>query len=988
MARKKSNLPEMPEHLEPMLCTLVKEPFESDEYIFELKWDGYRILSRVQDGEVRMNSRSGLDYTSKYPLICEALIELGHNLIVDGEVVVLNEEGKPDFDTLQLYNGKRTPIRYCVFDLLYLDGNNLMELPLFQRKELLHTLVKDNDIFLFSESFTDGRALYEMVLEDNLEGIVAKKKDSEYIPGARGYDWLKVPTRKRQEFVIGGWAESDKSRSFRSLLFGAYDKGKLQWIGRSGGGYKQAEMPGILKMLQDLETGKSPFVNKILDTKGAKIHYVKPELVANFEFATWTKSGRIRKPATFLGFRKDKNPKDVVREVPKETEDMEKVIDEQLSEEETNKNPEDENIQTQGKERPPSHRKKAPAGKSNNEAETVDSSADHDPAAADDSSETTGLETYRHKRSFDQTPEPQGGKADPDELIFVVQKHNASHLHYDFRLEMRGVLKSWAVPKGPSLNPEDHRLAMATEDHPYDYKDFEGIIPKGQYGGGTVIVWDNGTYEPAEKIEGKKAQEKWLLSSYYKNKLSIILHGQKLKGKFNLVRTFGKAENAWLLTKADDEFATDFDIRKKDQSVISHYTIMEMTMFKGAGQFTAENGDEGSTSPSKADPEETELTAEISGPDAINAPNHAADDDPKDTNDPSAQTKDEPEVAEQPHKTVGELFPLSQNKRSKRITLSAESNWNKIFQEKIKSEGSINIESEVIRLTNIEKHLWKSTNKADLITYYNNVSDYILPHLKDRPLSLHIKNISAGAPGFYIKDMEGFQPHFLDIFSTKRKHKAKGKADIISYAVCNNLPSLLWLVNLGCIDVNPWNSRTAAPLQPDFIAIDLDPSDDDFKKAIKTALAAKDYFDEQGLTAFVKTSGKTGIHIFLPCKGFSYPQSRNLAEHICAEIHARVPALTTLEVSVDHRGKKLFVDFSQNDQADTLACAYSVRPCKQPTVSTPLNWDELDLKLKPTAFCISTVPARLESLGDLWKDIGNVKIKTANSKILGSLLKG
>ncbi|MES2456328.1 MAG: non-homologous end-joining DNA ligase [Bacteroidota bacterium] len=931
----------MPEHVEPMLCTLVKDPIESEQYLYELKWDGYRIISKVERKTTRMNSRSGLDYTSKYPLIAEALQSLGYELMIDGEVVVLNEEGKPDFDTLQLYNVKRTPIKYCVFDLLYLDGNDLKQLPLIQRKELLETITRDNDIFLFSESFDDGKALYEKVLEDNLEGIVAKKKDSTYVPGARSYDWLKIPTRKRQEFIIGGWAESDKSRSFKSLLFGAYENGKLQWIGRSGGGYKQAEMPGILKQLQEIETDKSPFANKILDTKGAKTHFVKPKLVANFEFATWTKSGRIRKPATFLGFRKDKDPKDVVREVPKETKAVEKVIEEEIK------------------------------SQHDDQAETGNKTGHDDPVDKDAPTQKAELEKYRQKRSFDQTPEPQGGKAHSEKLTFVIQKHNASHLHYDFRLEIRGVLKSWAVPNGPSMNPKDHRLAMEVEDHPYDYKDFEGIIPEGQYGGGTVLVWDNGTYEPAELIKGKKEQEKWLLANYHKNKLSIILHGQKLKGKFNLIKTYGKAENAWLLTKAKDEEALDTDITKKDRSVISGYTILEMAM-DSHSKIWQSNRTEPAAENSNTNKEAAELEAELAGPEVLD----------------ETTLEDEKEQAASPvkHTTVGALFPKANNKRSTRSKVSTESNWNKIFEEKIKSEGSIPIDNDIIHLTNIEKKLWKHTNKANLIAYYNSISEYILPHLKNRPLSLHIKNLNANAPGFYIKDMEGLQPDFLDIHTTKRKHKVKGKAEHIDYAVCNNLPALLWLINLGNIDLNPWNSTTQNPGEPDYIAIDLDPSDDDFKKVVKTALAAKDYFDEQKLTTFIKTSGKTGIHIFIPCKGFSFPQARKLAEGICNEIHKRVPMFTTLEVSVDKRGNKLFVDFSLNDEADTLASAYSVRPAKQPTVSTPIEWEELDLKLKPTDFNIGNMPARLESKGELWKDLHNPKIKTANSKILKTLL--
>jgi DNA ligase D-like protein (predicted ligase)/DNA ligase D-like protein (predicted 3'-phosphoesterase)/DNA ligase D-like protein (predicted polymerase) len=934
MAARKNHHPEtggMPEHVDPMLCTLVKAPIENGEYLYELKWDGYRIISRIENNQVRMASRSGLDYTAKYPLIAEALLSLGHDLMIDGEVVVLNEEGKPDFDTLQLYNGKRTPIRYCVFDLLYLDGNSLMELPLYQRKGLLQTLVKKNDIFLFSESFEDGKTLYEKVLEDNLEGIVAKKKDSSYIPGSRGYEWLKVPTRKRQEFVIGGWAESDKSRSFKSLLFGAYENGKLQWIGRSGGGYKQSEMPGILKQLQEIETSKSPFANKILDTKGAKIHYVKPQLVANFEFATWTRSRRIRKPATFLGFRKDKDPKDVVLEVPQDIEAVaELIVDEKGLENEDEK----------------------PTSLVNSKEKT----------------KNADLEKYHEKRSFDITPEPEGGLPDHDKLIFVVQKHNASHLHYDFRLEIREVLKSWAVPKGPSMDPTDHRLAMEVEDHPYDYKDFEGIIPEGQYGGGTVMVWDHGTYEPGEKISGKKEQEHWLLSSYYKNKLSIVLHGTKLKGRFNLVKTYGKAENAWLLTKVKDGEELNTDITKRDQSVISGRTILEIAMDSHSKVWQSNRSNAGAVE-SKTNEEEAELEAELAGPEILDEPND-----------------DREAVRPVTHATVGALFPKSKNKRSTRSKQSTESNWNKIFEEKIKSEGTIVIENETLQLTNIEKKLWKGLNKAGLIAYYNSIAEYILPHLKNRPLSLHIKNISAGALGFYIKDMEGFEPDFMDIHSTVRKHQAKGKAAIIDYAVCNNLPSLLWLINLGCIDINPWNSVTSNPEQPDYIAIDLDPSDEDFKKVIKTAQVAREYLEENKLTAFIKTSGKTGMHIFIPCKGFTYPQARQLAEHICAAIHKKVPMFTTLEVAVDKRGNKLFVDFSQNDQTDTLASAYSVRPAREPNVSAPIEWGELDTNIRPSDFTVGNMLARLQQKGDLWKDLYHPKIKSKNTKILNKFL--
>jgi bifunctional non-homologous end joining protein LigD len=183
------------------------------------------------------------------------------------------------------------------------------------------------------------------------------------------------------------------------------------------------------------------------------------------------------------------------------------------------------------------------------------------------------LAKYREKRSFDKTPEPTGGKSSDKALLFVVQKHAASHLHYDFRLEMDGVLKSWAVPKGPSTDPSVRRLAMMVEDHPLDYRDFEGIIPPGNYGAGTVIVWDEGTYTSIEPLPDKKSQEKLLLKQLREGSLKFILNGRKLKGEFALVKTKGMSENSWLLIKHKDKYASPNDITEKDKSVQSGKTI-------------------------------------------------------------------------------------------------------------------------------------------------------------------------------------------------------------------------------------------------------------------------------------------------------------------------------------------------------------------------------------------------------------------------------
>jgi bifunctional non-homologous end joining protein LigD len=193
------------------------------------------------------------------------------------------------------------------------------------------------------------------------------------------------------------------------------------------------------------------------------------------------------------------------------------------------------------------------------------------------------LTLYKKKRRFNETPEPSGKeKSSKGFLRFVVQKHDASHVHYDFRLEMEGVLKSWAVPKGPSLNPADKRLAMMVEDHPYDYRNFEGVIPAGNYGGGTVIVWDEGTYEPMD-AEGlnRKEQEKLLLKQLYSGNLKIRIYGKKIKGDYALFQMKGRGERSWILVKKNDEFASEEDITENEKSVKSGKTLVEVAEENG-----------------------------------------------------------------------------------------------------------------------------------------------------------------------------------------------------------------------------------------------------------------------------------------------------------------------------------------------------------------------------------------------------------------------
>ncbi len=276
----------------------------------------------------------------------------------------------------------------------------------------------------------------------------------------------------------------------------------------------------------------------------------------------------------------------------------------------------------------------------------------------------------------------------------------------------------------------------------------------------------------------------------------------------------------------------------------------------------------------------------------------------------------------------------------------------------------------------------KTTEKMVLTDYYHSIAGIILPYIKDRPLSLLLKPKGAEGPGIYLKDMHGRKIEKSKIFIDKRKHPVPGKSPTIEYLVCNDEETLRYMIGLGCIDIHPWNSNIHSPENPDYIVIDLDPSDNDFRKVVAVAKMVKVILDQYGLTGFPKTSGKTGMHIFIPCKGISFTEARAVAEKICDEVYNKLPDITTTERLISMRNNAVYLDPNQNDHGDTVAAVYSVRPVENLTVSTPIDWEELTDRLYPGLFTMDSVKNRLDKKGDLFAGIFNKKIIKVNTAMI------
>lgn len=318
-------MPEKPQYIPPMTARLVKQLPEGPEWLYEVKWDGYRLEAIKQRDSVRLVSRNAKDLTATFPDVCDALISLrAETAVIDGEVVAVNEQGKQSFQALQHRALLKGRIAYYAFDLLYLNGEDLRRLPLVDRRRKLERILRGSGVLFSAELDSELDVITEAVKSAGLEGIIAKRRDSRYESGERSVSWLKIQFKRQQEFVIGGYRP--EGSSFGSILVGYYDGKKLVFAGKVRGGFNRYVREQLLKTMKPLETGVNPFAN-LPSTKSGhwgegisaeemrELKWVKPKLIAQVRFTEWTRDGHLRH-ADFLGLRTDKKPREVVRETP------------------------------------------------------------------------------------------------------------------------------------------------------------------------------------------------------------------------------------------------------------------------------------------------------------------------------------------------------------------------------------------------------------------------------------------------------------------------------------------------------------------------------------------------------------------------------------------------------------------------------------------------------------------------------------------------
>jgi len=532
------------------------------------------------------------------------------------------------------------------------------------------------------------------------------------------------------------------------------------------------------------------------------------------------------------------------------------------------------------------------------------------------------LARYQAKRDFDRTPEPAGepplaGRDGP--LRFVVQRHRARRVHYDLRFEIAGVLASWAVPNGPTLDPKVKRLAVHVEDHPIEYLDFEGVIPSGEYGGGDVIVWDIGTWEPHATDDPAAAVAA--------GELHADVAGAKLAGRFVLIRSNRRGgaaqgdDSQWLLLHKDDAAAVPgWNPEDYPRSALSGRTNEEV----------------------KADPDRIWRSELPPAQASVSLRPSAAG---------SLQPGTGPSLAE-----LSALGELGQN-------------------------GTWEVFGRRLKLTNLDKDLFPGrgdeppVTKRELIAYAARIAPVTLPYLAGRPLNMNRFPGGAGTAGFWHKQLPDHAPDWVP----RWVNPAAGHDKTTTYLVVDEPAALIWAANFGALEWHAWTSRASKPDNPTYALIDIDPGTATaWEDVLVLARLHRTALDHLGVRGQPKVTGRRGIQIWIPVAGgLSYADTRHWVERLSQAIGAVVPELVSWKWDVSERSGLARLDYTQNVSNKTLVAPYSPRAAPGAPVSAPITWDELDdPSLRPDGFTIRTVLDRVAALGDLFAPVlaGNQKL--------------
>lgn len=542
------------------------------------------------------------------------------------------------------------------------------------------------------------------------------------------------------------------------------------------------------------------------------------------------------------------------------------------------------------------------------------------------------LAKYQSMRDFELTAEPSGTRAPRSEgKSFVIQQHAARRMHYDFRLELDGVLLSWSVPKGPSLSPTERRLAVRTEDHPIDYADFEGIIPAGQYGGGTVCVWDRGTWE----AEGDPRE------AMKKGRLTFTLHGEKLQGKWHLVRTkpTDRTEN-WLLFKSRDEAANEnVDIiATKPESVITGRTLAQIA--NDADRVWQSNREE-----TKSAMEKRADRVKAAGKKPVN------------------------DVEENPRKMVFRNAALANEANKRARAKGTESPPIKKTSDVAALVKQLPVGFE---LTNLDKVLYpeQGITKAQLIAYLAVVTDWMLPQLANRPLTLVRCPEGRHKPCFFQKKIFQGSPKAIQTVDIQEED-----GDVVEYMKVVDMPGVVGLAQLGTLEIHTWGCHADKVEKPDFMVFDLDPDPGvDWDRVALAAFDVRKRLREVGFESFVKTTGGKGLHVCAPIKrNIDWDNFKQFTKQFAEKMATEEPKQYTANMAKVARKGRIFVDYLRNGRNATFIAPYSPRARANAPVAVPITWEELAHGVDSSQWTTLTVPTRLAGLKkDPWDGIDDL----------------